>query len=197
MNLALAYERAGRMDEALAQLRRSLDLRPASAEAWVAMGNIQRQLGDVAAAEQAYRTALAHQPRLAGVYHNLGNIEYSDRGRVQAAISLYERCLQLDDSMVQARNNLGQAYEAAGRPEEALEQYQRAVNDSLCWAHPWDSELGGAWYNLARLREKRGDRHGAAAAYGRALTILRRYPELAAYAAEAEAGAVRMAAGTP
>ncbi len=192
VNLGLAYERAGKLDVALEHLHVGLQLRDDHGESWVAVGNIQRALGRTEQAEAAYQRALILQPALAGVYHNLANIEFVDRGTVETALPLYEKALDLDPHLVQARNNYGQALEVLGQFEAAYVQYRRAVQDSLYWVHPRDPELGGAWYNLARLLDRKGDHKAALYAYRSAHTILRAAPEFAAYAAAAQNAIARL-----
>ena len=193
LNLGLAYQRQGRTDDALRELSAGLQLRQDNAEAWVAFGNIHSDRGDWGRAESAYRQALERDARLAGVHHNLGNLKQR-AGHIDEAISHYERALEVDAHFVKARNNLGQAYESAGRNDEAALQYELAVRDSLFWKDVRDPELGGTWYNLARIRERSDDIEGARDAYRRAHDLLEDHEEYADFSSKAEQGWRRLQA---
>ncbi len=180
MNLGLAYDRAGRMEEALRELNQGLRLKPDNAEAWNAVGNLYKSQGDMTGAEDAYRKALKHSSSFPGVYYNLGNLRQRS-GDLTEAVSFFERALELDPHFVLARNNLGQAFEASQRYDEAAKQYEQAVRDSLYWKDERDPELGGAWFNLASIRERLGDTDGAVHGFARARDLLQGHEEYAGF----------------
>ena len=124
-NLALAYAKEERHAEALVHLETALRLQPNFAGAWAELGNIRKELGDLAAAEQAYRQALEFSPSLEGVYYNLGNV-YQAAGRHAEAVAQYRETLSRDPEFADAHNNLGQAFEQMGRADSARFQYRRA-----------------------------------------------------------------------
>jgi protein O-mannosyl-transferase len=176
LNLAIAYDRAGWRDKALVELKRGLELKPDYADAWVVMANIHKDRGEIAKAEEGYRKALSFNPHLPGVYHNLGNLYFTEKENPSRAIQYFEECLRLDENFVKARNNLGQAYEAVGRQEDGMFQYERAIADSLFWESLHDPELGGTWYNLARANQRLERFERAAQAYRKAHDLLRQHP---------------------
>jgi len=173
LNLGIEYEKAERLEDALQELRVGLELKPDNADAWVIMGNIDKERGEGEQAEAAYLRALEIDPDLEGVYHNLGNLYLIDRGENEKAIAFYEECLRRNEYFVKARPNLGQAYEGMGRLGDALEQYERGVADSLFWEDSKDPELGGTWFNLARLSAQLGDFERAAVGYEKAYALLK------------------------
>lgn len=182
LNLAIAYDRAGWKEKALAELGKGLELKPDYADAWVIMANIHKDRGEIAKAEEGYQKALSFNPHLPGVYHNLGNLYFKGKRNPPQAILYFEECLRIDEKFVKARNNLGQAYEAVGRMRQGMLQYERAIADSLYWESPVDPELGGTWYNLARAHQRLGHWERAAHAYRRAYELLSQYPQFEAYA---------------
>ena len=74
-NLAVgeAFRKMGRLDEAIANYRRALELKPDHAEASNNLGLAFRDRGQLAEAMAAYRRALQLQPRYADAHYNLGN----------------------------------------------------------------------------------------------------------------------------
>ncbi len=163
VNLALAYRRESRWDEAREQLRRTLEIDADFADAWVELGNIEHQFGALPAAEHAYSRAVASRPSLAGGHYNLGNI-YLAKGDRTRAVASYLKALALNPNFAMAHNNVGQAYEALGKEREALVQYRTALEI--------DPEQPQAWFNIAALLERRGDRAEAAQAYLRSYELL-------------------------
>ncbi|MEW6750768.1 MAG: tetratricopeptide repeat protein [Candidatus Latescibacterota bacterium] len=200
LNLALAYEARGARGPAMEQLQEGLRLRPDFADGWVLLGNIRSDQGDLAGAEEAYRRALALDGGLAGAYHNLANVVRDRGGSAEEVIALYLEALGRDPHLARARNNLGQAYEGAGRLADALREYELAVRDPADWEGPGDPELGGTWYNLAWAAERLGEPARAAQAYRRAhalLAPLAADPRYQAFAEEARQGWLRLEGGMP
>lgn len=86
-NLALVCEQQGRLFEAEACLHREIALRPA-ADAYDRLGAVLFAQGNVAAAIEQYRTALALQPELATAYNNLA-VALQSQGSVADAVAHY------------------------------------------------------------------------------------------------------------
>ena len=189
VNLALAYAKEERHAEALVHLETALRLQPNFAGAWAELGNIRKELGDLAAAEQAYRQALEFSPSLEGVYYNLGNV-YQAAGRHAEAVAQYRETLSRDPEFTDAHNNLGQAFEQMGRADSARFQYRRALEVA--------PDHMQAWYNLAVILEREGKAAEARTAYMRARDLLDAHPDFAGnlmfqeFAARAQAALVRL-----
>jgi len=112
---------------------------PNEAGAWIALGDAHWASGDKDAARQAYSTALSQAGELpARVAKRMGMSSGGNAPR-----------LPLEDAVLQDPNNdelwgdLGDAYLAAGRREEAIEAYMRAAQ-----LDPSDSEWRTALSNL-------------------------------------------------
>jgi tetratricopeptide (TPR) repeat protein len=82
--------------------------------------------GDTSAAEQAYRKALAEDPRNVMARHYLGVVHYQ-RNDLGAALPLLEASVKASAHEPEFHNNLGLAYAAADREEEALIAYRAAL----------------------------------------------------------------------
>jgi tetratricopeptide (TPR) repeat protein len=60
-------------------------------------------------------------------------------GNLDEAITLIEKALTFGPDYAQARNHLGQLYDRKGREEDALKQFQIAVNINLNYAEAYDN----------------------------------------------------------
>ncbi len=78
----------------------------------------------------------------------LGNI-LQDQGKIDEAIFMYNRAIQLDDKYYKAHYNLGNIYLQDGRPNMAIEQYKKVIklNPEYAYAH---YNLGCAYIKLGK-----------------------------------------------
>ncbi len=161
----------GRHSEAQQSARRALALAPDDAGAWTLLGrallapegiavetraDASSVTGDIAAAEAAWRSALALDPANAEAMFYLGNAA-RERGEPAEAIRIYEQALAHHPRDAQLLNNLGLALEQSGDTDAARMRYEEAlsVRDAPAEAHA----------NLARLLERLHDFSAAAAHY--------------------------------
>jgi tetratricopeptide (TPR) repeat protein len=100
-----------------------------------------------AAAEAAYRQALACAPAFADAYLNLGCL-LCDAGRCAEAIGLYRSALQHCPNEPLLHFNLAIALEDRGKPAEALACYEKCLDLSR--------DFSDAHYNAALLYEQFG-----------------------------------------
>jgi len=115
VNLADAYNAAGRGDDARAQFEFALRLDPQAPESIRGGGELALLRGDAAAAERAFRAASAGEPPSARAANFLGYL-LARRGDRQAAIAAYERAVALDPALWDAHRSLGLLY--ADRPSD-------------------------------------------------------------------------------
>jgi Tfp pilus assembly protein PilF len=195
VNLGLALQNAGRLDEAERHYRRALEIHPDYPFALNNLGNILRRRGQAEEAERLFLAALEDRPWRPSPWINLGNLAM-DRGELATAESRYREALQLRPTAVEARYNLAKVMERQGRAGEAVEEYARAVdlrpdeplflNDLGCARLAAGDPAGAeqdlrqalrrkswevSWYNLGLALEAQGRAAEAAAAYDSALTI--------------------------
>ena len=78
--------RQGRLDEALAAAARAIEHRPESTEFWHFLGIIRRRAGDLDAAAEAQRQALARAPGHGGAQVELAQILFRQQGPGSAAL---------------------------------------------------------------------------------------------------------------
>ena len=124
LGMGIALAAVGRGDEAGAFYARSIAISPDPA-AYTNLGAWHQQRGDVAAAEDAYRRALAANPRFAQAHNNLG-ILLARRGETANAIASFATAIRLDPRNCKAEVNMARALTAAGRSDEAAPHEARA-----------------------------------------------------------------------
>lgn len=103
---------------------------------------------DRAAAEAAYRKALALDPDFADAYLNLGAL-LCDAKRCREAVELYDEAIRRCPDHAQLHFNRAIALEDQGLVDEALASYDRCLR--------LDPGFADAHFNAARLHERRGD----------------------------------------
>src|ERR1700761_9199960 len=96
---------------------------------FMALGSQALQKGDNAAAEQAFRQALAVDPDSIPVLNNLA-ISLARQQRETEAIALYEKALQLKPGDVVTRRNLGVAYFRARQYQAALPLLESSARET-------------------------------------------------------------------
>ncbi len=107
---------------------------------------------DPAAAEAAYRQAIALAPDYEAAYLNLGAL-LSEAGRFAELAALSDEALAHCPASPLLHFNRGVALDHLERLPEAVASYERSL--------ALDPALADAHYNLGRLREQAGDARGA------------------------------------
>ena len=141
-----------RFHEAIAPLRKSVEIYPVYDYAWVDLGIAQMQSGDPAAAETSLKRALRLNDENAEAHLALG-VLYMGAGRGDLARPRFERAISLKPSLVEARFNLGTLYLKAGLRRLAIGQFRAALKI--------EPGHGGVHHNLALALYLEGDLAGA------------------------------------
>ncbi len=113
-------------------------------------------------AEALYRSAIKHDPWLAIVYTNLGNIRFRRGDEVQAE-RLYRCALEIEPSQPEAQYNLGYMMLHRGGLEPAIRYFTGAIDS--------DPRFADAYFNLAMASEQLGDTGAARRAWRRYLEL--------------------------
>lgn len=125
-------------------------------------GNEAEDAGNLAAACELYRQAVAQSPRSADAHFNLGNA-LAGMGRGAEALPSYRRAIELRPDHMAAHLNLGATQLRCGAPDGAEKSYRAAIE--------LNPESAGAWTGLGCALDMRADPAGAAAAFERALEL--------------------------
>jgi Flp pilus assembly protein TadD len=121
----------------------------AEAKPFLEAGEGHLRAGEFAAAEAAFRRAVASAPDAALAHSKLG-VALAQQGRLDEAITEFSRAVALQPSYAAAFSNLGNAYREKGMTAEAVAAYERAVAlDPDYWiAH---QNLGALYKQMGRV----------------------------------------------
>jgi tetratricopeptide (TPR) repeat protein len=128
LRVAIALEDQGKYSEAAAKYREILATHPDSIVAWTDLGNAQVQLGNLTAAEEAFRKALALDPNSRDALNNLAWLLYEQK-RLDEAESFARRAVaqQGPDSYL-ILDTLARVLTARGSCDEAVRTFQQAID---------------------------------------------------------------------
>lgn len=125
MNLGLAYVALRDNDDAIKSLRKATELDPKSAPAWANLGVALDGKEQYADAERAYRTSLDLKSDQRSTLLNLG-ANLVRQKKTSEAVSVLEQAVAKGDEPF-ASKQYGDALALAGRFDEALVQYDKAL----------------------------------------------------------------------
>jgi Flp pilus assembly protein TadD len=155
---AIALERAGRIDEAIIEYRRAVDVDPGFAEAYEALGHHYRRRGLLTKALDAFVTVV----NLEGNYARLFNLGYIlvELERYEEALDAFHRCLELIPDDPTALYEIGFIYYAMGHLPEAMEALRIP-----CAVYPEDcrvlSLVGACYLGLSQWERAEESYHRA------------------------------------
>ena len=125
-NLGIALVEKGKVDEAIPQYEKSLQLHSDYAQAHYNLGNALLQKGDIDEAIAQCQEALALQPKDADAHVALGNALLAKK-YVNEAISEYWQALHIQPDDSGAHYNLGNALLEKGEVADARAHYEKAL----------------------------------------------------------------------
>ena len=161
-NLGRIYDRMGRLDEAIAEYKRSIAIDPNIAMAHSNLGAAYTSKNMFDDAISECRKAIAIKPNFAMAHYNLG-IAYDKKGTLDAAIAEYERALAINPRYAEALNNLGDTYQKKGRLDTAIILYKKALSINPHFAN--------THFNLGNAYLKKGELDKAISKYKQAILI--------------------------
>jgi tetratricopeptide (TPR) repeat protein len=127
LRAAVVLEENGQLAEAANAYRQILASHPDSIVAWTNLGNAESQLGNRAAAEEAFRRAVALDPSAADALNNLAWLLYEEK-RLDEAETLAQRAVSSPAPDAWMRlDTLARIQLARGSCGDAVKTWQRAV----------------------------------------------------------------------
>ena len=123
-NFAMALLTRGRIDEAIAQYRRAVEIRPDFADDHYNLGTVLGQAGKYDEAIVQLQQAVKIQPGDMRFHNNLG-MALAARGRFDEAVAQYWKALEIKPDHVESLNNL--AWLRATCPQASLRNGAEAI----------------------------------------------------------------------
>ena len=115
-----------RLQEALIEIDKAIQLQPDYAEAYNNRGNAQTAVGNLNAALKDFDKALMLKPDMPGFHANRGNT-LQELGRLKDAIESFNNAIRLKPDYAEVYNHRGQALAMTGRLREAVESCNTAL----------------------------------------------------------------------
>jgi Flp pilus assembly protein TadD len=122
-NLGTALTRTGRIDEAVPQFEKALELNPQYNLVHGNLANALMKAGRKDDALRQYQMALEAYPESAGLHNSFGNA-LEAQGHIELATREFARAVELNPRFAEAHNNLGLAYLSTGAREQARQAEQ-------------------------------------------------------------------------
>ena len=115
--------------EAIASLRKAIELAPDNAFTRLNLGTALYQTGDAAGALEQFKTAVRLSPGLAKAHYGIGIVTEA-AGRDREAIDAFSAAVKNDPAYVEARLSLADALRRSGRMAESLPHYAEVIRVS-------------------------------------------------------------------
>jgi tetratricopeptide (TPR) repeat protein len=125
-NLANAYAKQGRVDEAIKTALQAIAVQPDYGVAHYNLGNLYVRQGNFDLAKQHFEAALRLLPNYAEAHSNYGQL-LAERGDIAAGMEHFKKAVVLNPTLSRAHLNLGVTLAKLGRIDEAIAPLQQAV----------------------------------------------------------------------
>lgn len=125
-NQALQSYQKSRYADAIAPLKRVIELSPKDEMALSLLGIVYLQIGSLGEAETYLRRTLSVNPQNVDAYNNLSLVYYKQQ-RYEAAISELRESLAIQPNNPDTVRNLASMYFELGQNDEAIREYKRVI----------------------------------------------------------------------
>ena len=166
LNLGIALQEKGQLDEAIAEFREVIRLKKDYAMAYNNLGIALNAKGQLDEAIAEYREAIRLNKNLFEPHANLG-IDLRAKGQLDEAIAELREAIRLKKEEAGAHNELGNALQDKGQLDEAIIEYREAIR--------LKKDYFQAHYNLGIALVKMGQLDEAIAEYREAIRLKKDY----------------------
>ena len=130
---AESYYSQQQYEEAIAECKRAIEIKPEAALAYKIAGNATQAMGKVDAARYWYAQALENDPNFAEVHANLGSL-YAQQKQWQKSIACYRKAIEIKPALASAYRNLAKVFLLSDRPELGADCWYQALTLDINWA---------------------------------------------------------------
>jgi tetratricopeptide (TPR) repeat protein/TolB-like protein/predicted Ser/Thr protein kinase len=148
--LATVYKGSGRTQDAIAELRKVLDLQPSNYDAHITLGDIQSDGGHLQEAETEYTAAQQIRPDYWWTYRQLGLLQMASR-RFDEAIKSFEKITELQPDSPFGYQLLGTVHGTMFDLDAATRDYENAMAHGGSFGTY--SSLGTVYYLQGRFAD--------------------------------------------
>uniref|UniRef100_A0A8C8M8X3 dolichyl-phosphate-mannose--protein mannosyltransferase n=1 Tax=Oncorhynchus tshawytscha TaxID=74940 RepID=A0A8C8M8X3_ONCTS len=141
------------------------------AKAWGNLGNVLKNQGKMAEAEQAYRNALYYRRNMADMLYNLGLL-LQENNKFSEALHYYKLAIGSRPTLASAYLNTGIVLMNQGRLDEAKRTFLTCAeipDENLKDPHTHKSSVTSCLYNLGKLLHEQGHQEEALSVYKEAI----------------------------
>lgn len=124
--LGTVYRNTGRYDDAIAQLRKAIELDKSRPQSYYELSLVYEKTGRMDEAISELNTAIERSPDFETAYYRLGTL-YLRRNQTDQAVGILKRASALSPFSADTHFYLGQAYERQGQTDLAKKEYQEAI----------------------------------------------------------------------
>ena len=197
-NLANAYAKQGKVDEAIKTALQAIAVQPDYGVAHYNLGNLYVRQGNFDLAKQHFEAALRLLPNYAEAHSNYGQL-LAERGDIAAGMEHFKKAVVLNPTLSRAQLNLGVALAKQGKTEAAIGPLKAAAQlntespqasfylgsiyaaqnryaeaeESFNQALRIDGSFAPAHQSLAELFELRGNKEAALRHYRETARLMR------------------------
>ncbi len=147
------YEDQGKLELALTDYNRAIELEPEAFDPYVNRGFLYEDQGKLDLALADYNRIIELAPRTAITYLLRGNL-YKKQGELELALADYNRAIELEPEAAKAYMNRGNLYNNQGKSELALADYNHAIEINPQFAEAYGN-LGVVHIELKNTEEAR------------------------------------------
>jgi len=132
--LGVAYWTQGKLEQAIAQYQKAIQIDPNFAQAHYNLGNVYKNQGQLEQAIVEYQKVIQIDPNLAYAHYDLG-VVYVKQGQLDQAIAEYQKTIQIDPNFAFAYPYYGLAaiYSLKNETALAIEWLQKAISMDARW----------------------------------------------------------------
>jgi tetratricopeptide (TPR) repeat protein len=128
------YKLKGRMETQIGNFKRALEsfsravaLNVTDAESLLGLGLVQEKLAQLDQAAATFEKGIARFPRDAQFYQAYGRMLAESGTRLDSAVTLFEKALEIDNALPEAHYHLGKLLLAKGKAQESLPHLEAAA----------------------------------------------------------------------
>jgi serine/threonine protein kinase/tetratricopeptide (TPR) repeat protein len=131
-SLGSIYQATGKNDQAIAELKRGLQLAPNSEAGYVRLGSAYLAAGQKDEAIASFKKAIDVNPYNWALHNALGEA-YFNLGESAKALEEYKNVTQLEPESADGWDNMASTYERMGKFQDAVAAYQKSIQLHPDW----------------------------------------------------------------